>query len=105
MKREIRITSDGSHTLYAPEIDEHYHSIHGAIQESSHVFINNGIHSLFGSEIRVLEVGFGTGLNALLTSLWSKKHNIFVDYTGVEAFPVELIVNKSLNYPVLILFV
>ena len=73
MKREIKTTSDGSHTLYVPHLDEHYHSIHGAIQESRHVFIESGIKSLFKSPIKVLEVGFGTGLNALLTALWSNK--------------------------------
>ena len=99
MKKEIKITSDGSHTLYVPELDEHYHSIHGAIQESQHVFINNGIHSLFKSPIKVLEVGFGTGLNALLTALWSLEENTSVDYTGVEAFPIDLKMNQALNYP------
>lgn len=98
MKREIKITSDGSHTLYVPKLDEHYHSIHGAIQESMHVFINNGIQSLFKSPIKVLEVGFGTGLNALLTAVWSHKENVQVHYFGIESQPLELKLNESLNY-------
>jgi tRNA U34 5-methylaminomethyl-2-thiouridine-forming methyltransferase MnmC len=99
LKREIKTTSDGSHTLYVPQLDEHYHSIHGAIQESRHVFIESGIKSLFKSPIKVLEVGFGTGLNALLTALWSNKANIEVHYTGIECFPIDMKLNESLNYP------
>ena len=98
MKRELKITSDGSHTLYAPELDEHYHSIHGAIQESMHVFIDKGIDSLFCKKIDVLEVGFGTGLNALLTALWCDKHNLSVNYIGIEAFPLDVELNSALNY-------
>lgn len=98
MKREIKVTADGSHTIYVPEIDEHYHSIHGAIQESQHVFIDQGIDALFASKIKVLEVGFGTGLNALLSSIWSHRHKIPVDYTGIEAYPLEMNVLNSLNY-------
>ena len=98
MKRELKITSDGSHTLYVPELDEHYHSIHGAIQESMHVFIDKGIDSLFCKKIDVLEIGFGTGLNALLTALWCDKHNLPVNYVGVEPFPLDTEVNSSLNY-------
>jgi tRNA U34 5-methylaminomethyl-2-thiouridine-forming methyltransferase MnmC len=63
----IKQTEDGSHTLYNKELDETYHSSHGAIQEAIHVFIKNGIDSIFSKEISVLEVGFGTGLNAILT--------------------------------------
>ena len=67
MKRELKLTSDGSYTLYVPELDEHYHSIHGAVR-IEHVFIKYGIQTLFKSNIRVLEVGLGTCLNALLTA-------------------------------------
>lgn len=98
MKREIKMTSDGSHTLYVPELDEHYHSIHGAIQESRHVFINHGIQTLFKSPIQLLEVGLGTGLNALLTSIWSLNTNTEVHYTGVEAYPLNDELNQSLHY-------
>ena len=98
MNRELKLTSDGSYTLYVPELDEHYHSIHGAVQESEHVFIKYGIQTLFKSNIRVLEVGLGTCLNALLTAIWSEHNGSSVDYTGIEAYPLKDEVNKSLNY-------
>ncbi|MBL6660312.1 MAG: tRNA (5-methylaminomethyl-2-thiouridine)(34)-methyltransferase MnmD [Crocinitomicaceae bacterium] len=98
MNRELKLTSDGSYTLYVPELDEHYHSIHGAVQESEHVFIKYGIQTLFKSNIRVLEVGLGTCLNALLTAIWSENIGTSVDYTGIEAFPLKDEINKSLNY-------
>ena len=70
MKRERVSTNDGSHSFYIPELDEHYHSIHGAIQESLHVFINAGLKPVSNqSTIDILEIGFGTGLNAFLTLL------------------------------------
>ena len=71
LKRELQLTSDGSHTLYMPDMDEHYHSVNGAIQESEHVFIEAGLHRLPKKEIRVLEIGFGTGLIRWI-SRWSK---------------------------------
>jgi tRNA U34 5-methylaminomethyl-2-thiouridine-forming methyltransferase MnmC len=64
-------TSDGSHTLYVPELDEHYHSVYGAVQESEFIFINNGFDSCDTDPLNILEVGFGTGLNALLTAVKS----------------------------------
>ena len=99
MKREIKMTADGSQTIYVPEIDEHYHSIHGAVQESDHVFIDKGIDALFLKEVKVLEVGFGTGLNCLLTALWSDKNQLKVHYTGIDPFPIDKKLNMSLNYP------
>ena len=65
------ITSDGSSTLFSPVFDQHYHSIHGAIQESMHVFLRSGLEALPEEKqnIRIFEMGFGTGLNALLTCL------------------------------------
>jgi tRNA U34 5-methylaminomethyl-2-thiouridine-forming methyltransferase MnmC len=90
MKRTLTKTADGSYTLYVPELDEHYHSIHGALQEANHVFIQNGLAMLSHKKsIRVLEVGLGTALNAYLTYEWSKKNNIEVWYCGVEAYPVD----------------
>ena len=67
IKRELQLTADGSHTLFIPEMDEHYHSVNGAVQESRHVFIEAGLHHLERREITILEIGFGTGLNAFLT--------------------------------------
>jgi tRNA U34 5-methylaminomethyl-2-thiouridine-forming methyltransferase MnmC len=78
MKEETKMpitTHDGSHTLYIKELDEYYHSIHGAIQESMHVFIQSGLHFIQKKEITIFEMGFGTGLNAFLTYLEGKKSN------------------------------
>ena len=89
MKRELKLTSDGSYVRSMCPIDEHYHSIHGAVQESEHVFIKYGIQTLFKSNIRVLEVGLGTCLNALLTALWSENNGTSVDYTGIEGLSIK----------------
>jgi tRNA U34 5-methylaminomethyl-2-thiouridine-forming methyltransferase MnmC len=67
--RQIRLTEDGSKTIYIPELDENYHSTHGALQEAQHVFITHGLHSFPNQPLSVLEIGFGTGLNALLTAI------------------------------------
>jgi len=101
MKREIVITSDGSSTIYMPELEESYHSKHGAIQEANHVFIKNGLHFLKQNEISILEIGFGTGLNALITSLEAQKIDLKIHYEGIEAFPVVLDELNQLNYPLL----
>jgi tRNA U34 5-methylaminomethyl-2-thiouridine-forming methyltransferase MnmC len=99
MKRNIILTEDGSHTLYLPELQESYHSIHGAIQESQHVYINAALQAalpLF-SEIRLLEIGFGTGLNALLTLL-ANTTGKKIYYCGIEAFPMTTSEVQNLNY-------
>lgn len=96
---QFHITADGSHTLLNTDLNETYHSRHGAIQESLHVFIKNGLHiaaeELRGTELCLLEVGFGTGLNALLTLMQTA---IPVQYTTIEPFPLELSIVKQLNY-------
>jgi tRNA U34 5-methylaminomethyl-2-thiouridine-forming methyltransferase MnmC len=90
MKRTLTKTADGSYTLYVPELDEHYHSIHGALQEANHVFIQHGLEPIKdSSSIRVLEMGLGTALNAYLSYQWARKNNITLWYSGVEAYPVE----------------
>jgi tRNA U34 5-methylaminomethyl-2-thiouridine-forming methyltransferase MnmC len=90
MKRKLIKTADGSYTLYVPELDEHYHSIHGALQEANHVFIQHGLEPIKDrSSIRVLEMGLGTALNAYLSYQWARKNNITLWYSGVEAYPVE----------------
>jgi len=98
-KKALKITEDGSHTLLLPHLNESYHSIHGAIQESKHIFINDGLNFLNKSEINILEIGFGTGLNAYLSLLESinKEYNIF--YTAIEKYPLSLDLIKQLNYP------
>lgn len=98
MKREIIITDDGSTTIRIPEWDENYHSTHGAIQEAKHVFIKNGL-DLFQNQdsISILEIGFGTGLNAFITFL--ETLNIEkVNYVGVEAYPISQEEIAQMNY-------
>ena len=91
-------TSDGSHTLYVPELDEHYHSVHGAVQESMFIFIKNGFDFCSASPLNILEVGFGTGLNALLSAIKSKTGNREVNYTSLEKYPLEDSIVNSLNH-------
>lgn len=87
----IRLTDDGSPTLQLPDCEVTYHSLHGALTEARHVFIEHGIESLDlppDASIHVLEVGFGSGLNAALAMLWAKEHNRTVHYRGLEPYPV-----------------
>jgi tRNA U34 5-methylaminomethyl-2-thiouridine-forming methyltransferase MnmC len=91
-------TSDGSHTIFVPELNEHYHSIHGAVQESEHIFIKAGYESCHAKPLNIFEVGFGTGLNALLTAVRSITDNREVFYTSVEKYPVSNDIIKSLNH-------
>lgn len=98
MKREIIHTSDGSTTIHLLDWNECYHSKHGAIQEAYHVFIKNGLSLFNGKHISVLEIGFGTGLNAFITFLEAKKHNQIIDYVGVEAYPVSAEEITAMNY-------
>lgn len=95
---EIVITKDGSHSIYVQSLDEHYHSVHGAITESQHVFIEAGLKQFKNRHIRILEMGFGTGLNALLTLAETNKSNISIYYTGIEKYPLESTIIESLNY-------
>ena len=98
MKREIIITDDGSTTIRIPEWDENYHSTHGAIQEAKHVFIKNGL-DLFQNQdaISILEIGFGTGLNAFITFLETINKEK-VNYVGVEAYPISQEEIAQMNY-------
>ena len=95
---ELKITSDGSHTLFIPELNEHYHSINGAVQESNHVFIKNGYSYCKANPLRIFEVGFGTGLNVLLTAINSLADKRKVIYTAIEKFPLNPTITESLNY-------
>ncbi len=97
MKREIMITSDGSTTIHLPEWGEQYHSKHGAIQEAYHVFIKSGL-DLFEDNVSILEIGFGTGLNAFITFLEAEKRKLNINYVGVEAYPVKPEEVMLLNY-------
>jgi tRNA U34 5-methylaminomethyl-2-thiouridine-forming methyltransferase MnmC len=103
MQREIIQTYDGSSSVLIPESNLTYHSIHGAIQESRHVFINAGLIPLIESglypEIKILEMGFGTGLNALLTLETAEYFQQNILYTTVELIPLTLQEVEQLNYP------
>lgn len=98
MKRIIEKTEDGSHTLYVPELKEHYHSTFGAIQESMHVYINTGLLHCAQNAVNVLEIGFGTGLNALLTLMESEKIKKPVFYQTLELYPLDIEEVRKLNY-------
>jgi tRNA U34 5-methylaminomethyl-2-thiouridine-forming methyltransferase MnmC len=100
MEKTIMITGDGSHTIYIPSLQESYHSMYGALTESQHVFIKNGLYAVDTNveTVQLLEIGFGTGLNALLTWLEAKEKDRFIDYTAVEAFPLEREIVAQLNY-------
>ena len=91
-------TADGSDTIFNSAIIENYHSSFGAVQESRHIFIEAGLNQIIKPVIWVLEIGFGTGLNALLTLDWAEKNLKQVHYFGVEAFPVSEEILSKLNY-------
>ena len=95
---EIQTTADGSSTLYRPDMDEHYHSTNGAVTEALHVYIQTGLYALPIQPISVLEIGFGTGLNAILTWLEAEKNKQHIRYTTVERFPLSNSITQQLNY-------
>ena len=98
MKKEIVKTTDGSYTLYVPELDETYHSTNGALQESNHVFIEAGLKFSSLKKAAILEVGFGTGLNALTTFKEAEKSNLNIEFTSLEAYPLEWDEVSKLEY-------
>ncbi len=103
MKREFLRTGDGSITIHLPDWNEQYHSKHGAIAEAQHVFINTGLHYFLAENqtnpISIMEIGFGTGLNCLLTVSEIENLQIFCNYIGIEAYPVSAHEISQLNYP------
>jgi len=99
ISRQIQITEDGSHTLYVPEWDEHYHSVHGAIQEAKHIYLDAAFEYNKKSPVHILEIGFGTGLNAYLTLIHAQKMNREVHYHSIELYPIEKENLQKLNYP------
>lgn len=101
-KMDFEQTADGSYTLYVPELDEHYHSVKGALTESRHVFIEMGFKHTFTDDLRIFEVGFGTGLNAFLTLLEAEETKRNVCYTSIELYPLPSEVWSRLDYPALI---
>ncbi len=98
VKREIITTADGSTSIHLVDWDESYHSKHGAIQEAYHVFIKNGLDLFKANNISILEIGFGTGLNAFITLLEAEKSNQNIDYVGIEAYPVAENEVQKMNY-------
>ena len=96
--RTIKITEDGSSTIFVPDLNEHFHSVHGAITESMHVFIHAGFQFLTPKNLSILEVGFGTGLNAYLTYLENQKLHKNIFYYAIEKFPLKHMEYTSLNY-------
>lgn len=98
MERKIITTLDGSTTIQLVDWDECYHSKNGAIQEAYHVFIKNGLHRFSEQSVSILEIGFGTGLNALITFLESQDRKLQIDYVGVEAYPVSSQEATAMNY-------
>jgi tRNA U34 5-methylaminomethyl-2-thiouridine-forming methyltransferase MnmC len=95
---ELVITSDGSHTIFVPELNEHYHSIHGAVQESSLVYIKNGLEFCTANPLSIFEVGFGTGLNTLLTAISNNDNKRIIHYTSIEKHPISISVINTLNH-------
>jgi len=101
MERKIITTKDGSHSIAVPEMNVTYHSIHGAIQESMHVFIEAGFRSDYFRQKEsnsILEVGFGTGLNALLTAIEAEKTEKSIYYLALEPFSISVEQVHLLNY-------
>lgn len=103
MKRELIITADGSSSIYLPEWNESYHSQNGAIREAYHVFMEMGLFYFASTHqptqaINILEIGFGTGLNAFISFLEAEKKQFKINYTAVEAYPVSPAETGKLNY-------
>ena len=99
---EIVKTADGSNTVYNAEVGENYHSKHGALQESTHVFVNSGLSYFLDrnaiTEVSVLEIGFGTGLNFLLSADACNEQDITLNYTGIEAYPLSPVMIGQTGY-------
>jgi tRNA U34 5-methylaminomethyl-2-thiouridine-forming methyltransferase MnmC len=95
---QIEKTLDGSHTFFVPELKEHYHSTNGALTESQHVFIKNGLEEIPKKKVSILEIGFGTGLNAILSFLFAQKEKISIDYHAIELYPIPKDKIDELNF-------
>lgn len=98
MEKKLIKTADGSFTFYISELDESYSSTNGALQESLHVFVEKGLKFVDKPKVRILEMGFGSGLNALVSIDYALQNNIDIEYTGVEAYPISYQEALSLNY-------
>jgi tRNA U34 5-methylaminomethyl-2-thiouridine-forming methyltransferase MnmC len=101
MNTQVVLTADGSHSVYNPEVGHHYHSVYGAVQESQRVYVELGLWHAFDmveGPIRVFEMGFGTGLNALMTLREAIRHNRSVEYVAIEPYPIDTDDVRQLNY-------
>lgn len=100
MEQEVKIesTADGSHTLFVPSLNEHYHSVNGAKQESDHIYIKAGLLHSLKDDIKILEIGFGTGLNAYLSLQVTQNTAKRIDYTSLELYPLSMDIVGQLNY-------
>ena len=98
MEIRLKTTGDGSDTLFIPELNEHYHSTFGAIRESKHIFIDAGLKNCTKKMLTIFEVGFGTGLNCLLTFLEISNSYQKVRYDAIEPFPINELLLSTLNY-------
>jgi len=109
MQLQLITTEDGSHSIYMKDLNEVYHSRFGAVNESMHVFIEAGFMQplstskvLSGLRVNILEIGFGTGLNAFLTLKQCLETNVQVDYVTLEPYPIKKEIWQQLNYPKII---
>ncbi len=102
MTNKLVITNDGSHSIFNPEVNETYHSKHGAIVEAEYIFIKHGFSAVNKKTLTILEIGFGTGLNALLTSQKATQKKVTVNYHTMELYPVNKDKYKKLNFTDLI---
>lgn len=106
LEHSVVSTADGSNTIYHPIIKENYHSKNGALQESNHVFLNSGLRYYLADkdlgELSILEVGFGTGLNFLLTQDYCTAKELNLTYVGLEAYPLDLQLIEQTNYQELV---
>jgi len=98
MNLKLVKTNDGSNTIINTSLNESYHSINGAINESKHIFINNGLKRINKNSFQILEIGFGSGLNALLTKIYSEKNRIKIIYHAIDNLPMPKNIYSSLNY-------
>lgn len=101
---ELILTKDGSHTIYDSDLRVWHHSVNGALQESTRVFIELGLleKAQAGKEVKIFEMGFGTGLNTLLTVIEAQKHQYHIDFTTLEAYPLSVEKYSALNYDLLL---
>ena len=99
---ELELTADGSYTLFVPELNEHYHSVKGALTEAQHIFIDMALRHARVEAPHILEIGFGTGLNCLLSALEAQNSHRCIHYTGIERYPLSLDVLHRLDYPAIV---